>query len=64
MGWSLTQEDDEVVDVSGREEDTPTRRCLAPAISAFIRHAYASETWEEGAQGDTALTAVWDLDLI
>ena len=33
-------------------------------ISAFIRPAYASETWEEGARGDTALTAVWELDLI
>ena len=64
MGWSLTQEDDEIVDVSGREEDTPTRRCLAPSISAFIRPACASETWEEGVQEDTALRAAWELDLI
>ena len=64
MGWSLTQEDDEIVDVRGREEDTPTCRCLAPAITAFIRPAYASETWEEVAQGETALTAAWELDLI
>ena len=64
MGWSLTQEEDEVVDASGREEDTPSHRCLAPAISAFIRPACASETWEEGAQGDTALRAAWELDLI
>ena len=64
MGWSLTQEDDEIVEVREREEDRPTRRCLAPAISAFIRPAYASETWEEGVQGDTALIAAWELDLI
>ena len=64
MGWSLTQEDDEIVEVREREEDRPTRRCLAPAISAFIRPAYASETWEEGVQGDTALIASWELDLI
>jgi len=64
MGWSLTQEEDEVADASGREEDAPTRRCLAPAISAFIRPACASETWEEGVQEDTALRAAWELDLI
>ena len=34
------------------------------AISTFIRPAYASETWEEGAEVDTAVTAAWELDLI
>ena len=44
MGWSLAHENDKIVDVSRGEKDRPTRRCLAPAISAFIRPAYASET--------------------
>lgn len=62
MGWSISEEPGEFVSDRDGEEDEPTRRCIAPRISSFIRIRWSSDTEAEATAPGRALERTWLLD--
>ena len=64
MGWSLTAENNEVEESRDIADNKPTKRQLAPAISAYIRAMYKQRARCPAPNGQDPLTAAWELDQI
>ena len=47
MGWPISEEAGESAGDRDGGEDRPTRRCIAPMISVFIRSQVSSDTMAE-----------------
>lgn len=62
MGWTIGEEAGKSIGDRDGGEDGPTRRCIAPMISAFIRSQWSSDTVAEATGRGRALARTWLLD--
>jgi hypothetical protein len=62
MGWPIGEEAGKSTGDRDGGGDGPTRRCIAPMISAFIRRQWSSDTVAEATARGRALARTWLMD--